>query len=235
MARINGTVKWFNDAKGFGFISREGGPDVFVHFSAIQGNGFKSLAEGDKVEFEIVLSCYAFDLPERLAQLPADRFSRDDRHSLAASLRRLTNRIINRRNGLWQNDAARIEELQRRRAAMVEADLDAVSCIYWLLENCKRYGTLPFAGLARAGFIATQMLRSFVTVGVLTANELNRFIAGVDAISSAMQRDLHRQYGAGGFSLEAGRAPSEVSRSIRCYFAAGPGSNSSILPEPAAK
>ena len=51
---ITGTVKWFNDAKGFGFISREGGPDVFVHFSAIQGNGFKSLAEGDEVEFEIV-------------------------------------------------------------------------------------------------------------------------------------------------------------------------------------
>ena len=54
MARINGTVKRFNDAKGFGFISREGGPDVFVHFSAITGSGFKSLAEGDKVEFEVV-------------------------------------------------------------------------------------------------------------------------------------------------------------------------------------
>src|SRR3990170_8154246 len=54
MARITGTVKWFNDAKGFGFISREGGPDVFVHFSAISGSGFKSLAEGDRVEFEIV-------------------------------------------------------------------------------------------------------------------------------------------------------------------------------------
>jgi CspA family cold shock protein len=54
MPRLTGTVKWFNDAKGFGFIQREGGPDVFVHFSAIQSNGFKSLAEGDRVEFEIV-------------------------------------------------------------------------------------------------------------------------------------------------------------------------------------
>jgi CspA family cold shock protein len=54
MARITGTVKWFNDAKGFGFLAREGGPDVFVHFSAIQSNGFKSLVEGDAVEFEIV-------------------------------------------------------------------------------------------------------------------------------------------------------------------------------------
>ena len=48
-----GTVKWFNDAKGYGFISKEGGEDVFVHFSAIQAQGFKSLAEGDKVEFEV--------------------------------------------------------------------------------------------------------------------------------------------------------------------------------------
>ena len=54
MERINGTVKWFNDAKGFGFITREGGPDVFVHYSAVNSNGFKSLTEGDKVEFEIV-------------------------------------------------------------------------------------------------------------------------------------------------------------------------------------
>ena len=48
-----GTVKWFNDAKGYGFITQEGGEDVFVHYSAIQAQGFKSLAEGDKVEFEV--------------------------------------------------------------------------------------------------------------------------------------------------------------------------------------
>jgi CspA family cold shock protein len=48
-----GTVKWFNEAKGFGFISQSNGDDVFVHFSAIEGSGFKVLAEGDQVEFEV--------------------------------------------------------------------------------------------------------------------------------------------------------------------------------------
>ena len=53
-ARITGTVKWFNDANGFGFIEREGGDDVFVHHSAIRAEGFKSLTEGQQVEFEVV-------------------------------------------------------------------------------------------------------------------------------------------------------------------------------------
>jgi CspA family cold shock protein len=51
--RVTGTVKWFNASKGYGFLAREGGPDVFVHFSAIQSDGFKTLSEGQQVEFEI--------------------------------------------------------------------------------------------------------------------------------------------------------------------------------------
>jgi CspA family cold shock protein len=50
---LRGTVKWFSDEKGYGFISREGGEDVFVHFSGISGDGFRSLAEGQAVEFEV--------------------------------------------------------------------------------------------------------------------------------------------------------------------------------------
>ena len=53
MSTVTGTVKWFNEAKGFGFIEQESGPDVFAHFSNITGSGFKTLAEGQKVEFTV--------------------------------------------------------------------------------------------------------------------------------------------------------------------------------------
>ncbi len=54
MAQYKGTVKWFNNAKGYGFLGREEGPDVFVHFSSIQLDGYKSLKEGDEVEFDVI-------------------------------------------------------------------------------------------------------------------------------------------------------------------------------------
>lgn len=54
LMRVTGTVKWFNDAKGYGFIAREDGDDVFVHYSAISGSGFRSLNEGQAVEFDVV-------------------------------------------------------------------------------------------------------------------------------------------------------------------------------------
>ncbi len=54
MAQYAGTVRWFNNAKGYGFLGRDGGPDVFVHFSSIQSSGYKSLKEGQPVEFDVI-------------------------------------------------------------------------------------------------------------------------------------------------------------------------------------
>lgn len=145
----------------------------------------------DKVEFEIVFSCYTLDLPDRLRVLDESGFGQQDRDQLAESLRNLTNRVIHRENGLWRTDAEKLTILIQRREEILAAGLDPVSRIYWLLEDCKRYGTLPFAGLARAGFIAVQMLRSLVAVGVFTQDDYDRFMNGLDTVSSQLSRDLN--------------------------------------------
>jgi glutamine kinase len=146
----------------------------------------------DKVEFEIIFSCYTLDLPERLKVLRKRGFSEADLEQLSDSLRRLTNRIIHSETGLWRHDREKIDRLVERLPPMREAPVDKISRIYWLLEDCKRYGTLPFAGLARAGFIAVQLLRSLVSTGVLDEAEYSAFMANLDTVGSRIGRDLAR-------------------------------------------
>jgi len=144
----------------------------------------------DKVEFEIIFSCYTLDLPKRMARLAENGFSQEDLTELSSALRRLTNRIMYGETALWRHDREKIDLLVQRMPLIWEAGIDKISRIYWLLEDCKRYGTLPFAGLARAGFIAVQMLQSLVDVGVLTLEEKATFMASVDAIGSRIGRDF---------------------------------------------
>lgn len=143
----------------------------------------------DKVEFEIVFSCYTLDLPERLERLAEAGFSKHEREAIAHSLRNLTNRIVHPKDGLWRGDAAKIDTLNTRREELLASSADPLERIYWLLEDAKRYGTLPFAGLARAGFIAVQMLKSLVEVGVFSQADYDAFIGGVSTVSGQLARD----------------------------------------------
>ena len=142
----------------------------------------------DKVEFEIVFSCYTLDLPQRLERLAEVGFSKSERESIADSLRRLTNRIVHPQDGLWRADAAKLEILNARREELLASSADPLERIYWLLEDAKRYGTLPFAGLARAGFVAVQMLKSLVAVGVFSQADYDAFIGGVSTVSGQLLR-----------------------------------------------
>jgi glutamine kinase len=144
----------------------------------------------DKVEFEIIFSCYTLDLPERIGVLERHGFSRDDVETLTEALRRLTNRIIHGETGLWKQDRDKIDVLAARVSEISDARLDKISRIYWLLEDCKRYGTLPFAGLARAGFIAVQLLRSLVATGVLDNAEHAAFLANLETVGSRIGLDF---------------------------------------------
>jgi phosphohistidine swiveling domain-containing protein len=143
----------------------------------------------DKVEFEIVLSCYTFDLPNRLGGLAEAGFSENERNTIARSLQSLTNRIVHPHNGLWRGDATKMNILNLRRESLLSSGADPLERIYWLLEDAKRYGTLPFAGLARAGFVAVQMLKSLVAVGVFSQSDYDEFIGGVSTVSSQLSYD----------------------------------------------
>lgn len=147
----------------------------------------------DKVEFEIIQSCYTLDLEQRLERLAAHGFDETERARLTLSLRDLTNRIIHGENGLWKRDIEKIGRLRERQALLRESRLDPIARAYWLLEDCKRYGTLPFAGLARAGFIAVQMLHSMIRVGVLDHAGYQAFMRSLETVSSTMSHHLATQ------------------------------------------
>lgn len=144
----------------------------------------------DKVEFDIVFSCYTPDLPIRMQVLENHGFTPIDIGHVAEVLRRLTNRIIGRRDGLWQEDVERTRTLEQRRQTVLTSQLSDSDKLFWLLEDCKRFGTLPFAGLARCAFIATQFLQSLLTLEVFDREDYAAFMASLDTVSARMGRDL---------------------------------------------
>ncbi|AJS57199.1 PEP/pyruvate-binding domain-containing protein [Paenibacillus sp. IHBB 10380] len=143
----------------------------------------------DKIEFDIVLSCYTFDLPDKIQALGAHGFTKLEQKALQHSLHKMTNNIINMKNGLWIEDSQKINTLKARHKIVMDSDLDLISKIYWLLEDCARYGTLPFAGLARAGFIAVSLLNSLVSIGVLSDQDCRNYIASLETVSSNLGSD----------------------------------------------
>ncbi len=147
-------------------------------------------AEHDKAEFNIVFSCFTFDLPERINVLKRYGFSDDEIKQITDALRDVTNQIIDHATGLWRKDYSKVEKLIARYDEIVSSNMSDIEKVYWLLEDCKRYGTLPFAGLARGAFVAVQLLRSMVSVGIMSQEDYDGFMNGLNSISSQMNNDL---------------------------------------------
>lgn len=143
----------------------------------------------DKIEFDIVYSCYTLDFPLKVSELKAHGFSKFEIQELAQALRLLTNNVINPKSGLWQEDAKKLDTLVERRNKILNSSSDAINKIYWLLEDGKRYGTLPFAGLARAGFIAVQILKSLVSLDIFTKDDYSEFMRSFTTVTGQLNKD----------------------------------------------
>lgn len=145
----------------------------------------------DKIEFEIVHSCYTFNLNKKLNILYNYDFNSSEINCISNSLRNLTNHIIGKNNGLLAKDINKISQLEIRRNKILNSDLDIISKMYWLLEDCRRYGTLPFAGIARSAFIAVAMLKSLVDINIISESEYQTYMGSLNTISSIMQKDFN--------------------------------------------
>lgn len=143
----------------------------------------------DKVEFNIIYSCYYLDLPLQLKRLLNFGFREIELDRIKFALLNLTNGIIAQRDGHYKRDLQRIQLLEERYDAVVSSHLPDTDQVYWLIEECKRYGTLPFAGLARAGFIAVQFLRSFVACGIMSEDDYGAFMRSLNTVAKRLAHD----------------------------------------------
>lgn len=143
----------------------------------------------DKIEFDIVISCYSFDLESKFNELLEYGFKPEEIEQIRCSVKKLTNNVLNKQTGIWRLDIDKLKILQKRHEDISNASLSSIEQIYWLLEDCKRYGTLPFAGLARAGFIAVQLLQSLVHVGILSQEHYTQFISSLTTIGKELTID----------------------------------------------
>lgn len=144
----------------------------------------------DKVEFKIVHSCYYLNLSEKLKELENEGFCKSEIKAIEKSLLDLTNNIICPHEGLYKKDLGKIKLLEKKYDEILSSNISIIDKIYWLIEDCKRYGTLPFAGVARAAFIAVQFLKSFVELNIITQDEYDRYMNSLSTVSKDLNADL---------------------------------------------
>lgn len=143
----------------------------------------------DKIEFNIVFSCYYLGIKKDITLLKEYGFTENECWLLVQELKNITNLIINPITGYYKKDLEKIEKLNKDYYKIINSDISTIDRIYWLIETCKENGTLPFAGIARTAFIAVQILKSLVNSSIMSIDEYNSFMAGLNTISKQMTKD----------------------------------------------
>ncbi|EPZ2627178.1 PEP-utilizing enzyme [Campylobacter coli] len=145
----------------------------------------------DKIEFDIVYSCYDFNSSKKLQELLNHGFNENELKRLEFSLLELTNKIINPQLGLYLKDIKKAYRLKERYDSIIDSNFSLIDKIYWLIEECKRYGTLPFAGVARAAFVAMQLLNSLVEINFISKEEKNDFLNSLNTVSKNLSKQTN--------------------------------------------
>jgi len=142
----------------------------------------------DKVEFEVYLTAWSFDYQRRVEKYSSE-LTTDEILQLEEELLSLTRRMISKEVGHLPRNSEKFEVLSARFEKIVSSDLDSLSKLYWLIEDCKRYGTLPFSGVARLAFVGTLLLKSLEEAGYLNSLDLELLLSRVESPAKRLLQD----------------------------------------------
>lgn len=146
----------------------------------------------DKIEFEIVFSCFHFNSTAELGRLAKHGFTKSEIDRIDTSLLDLTKEVISPETGLMAKDIEKSKALDNKLASILDSKLSLIDKIYWLVQDVKRYGTLPFAGIARSAFIATQLIHSMEKVRLLSKSQVQDFFNSLQTVSKSLVLDKKR-------------------------------------------
>ena len=141
----------------------------------------------DKVEFKILFTCASFSTLSNLKKEFKKILTKKEIYKFYNSLKKINKKALFEK----ENDINLVKELEIRQNKIKNSDLYEIDKIYWLIEDCKKFGTLPFAGLARCGFIAIELLNSMEEKKIISKNQKIEFLKNIDTITSNMKIDLN--------------------------------------------
>ena len=142
----------------------------------------------DKVEFDIIETCYDFKSKNKIKAFLKEK----EANIYLNHLRDLTNNIVKKDSNILNNEIKKIKELETKIYSLNESKISEIQKIYFFVKDCKRLGTLPFAGIARCAFIATKILRSLVDNKILTSNDLENFYETIFTVTKKMNIALQK-------------------------------------------
>jgi glutamine kinase len=141
----------------------------------------------DKVEFEVINTCYDFNLEKRINKIP---LTQSEKKIYTNELFELTNNILNQKNKFFKNEIIKIESLKKRIDLIKKSNLSHIQKIHYFINDCKNLGTLPFAGVARCAFISKSILDSLVYKKLLSKNDLEKFYLSINTVS----KDINSEF-----------------------------------------
>ncbi len=142
----------------------------------------------DKIEFELINTCFDFSLAKK-NYFP---LSKKERNIYYLSLKKLTNKILNPKYNVLNNELKKIEILKQKIISISNSKLSHIQKIYYLVNDCKKYGTLPFAGIARCAFISKNILDSLNLIGIISKKDLEDFYKSIHTISKQINHEYYK-------------------------------------------